>query len=67
VWAAVYVPTLYVLWITGVVERLTVSPDPNVPLWTVWPNVLPAVLFVLAFTLMSADVWRVRNQYAQRA
>jgi hypothetical protein len=67
VWAAVYVPTLYVLWITGVVERLTVSPDPNVPLWTVWPNVLPAVLFVLAFTLMSADVWRVRNHYAQRA
>jgi hypothetical protein len=67
VWAAVYVPTFYVLWITGVVERLTVSPDANVPLWTVWPNVLPAVLFVLAFTLMSADVWRVRNHYAQRA
>jgi len=66
-WAAVYVPGLFVLWITGVVGHLSVSPDPDVPLWTVWPNVLPAVLFVLAFALMCADLWRVRNDYAYRA
>jgi hypothetical protein len=67
VWGAVYVPGLFVLWITGVVGHLSVSPDSDVPLWTVWPNVLPAVLFVLAFALMCADLWRVRNDYAYRA
>jgi hypothetical protein len=66
-WAAVYVPSFFVLWITGVVEHLSVSRDPNVPLWTVWPNVLPAVLFVLAFALMCGDLWRVRDDYAYRA
>jgi hypothetical protein len=63
-WVAVYAPTFYVLWITGVVDRLAVSPDPNVPLWTVWPNVLPGVLFVLAFALMCVDLLRVRKAYA---
>ena len=52
-WAAVYVPTLIVIWVAGVVNGLTVSPDSNVALWTVWPNVLPAILYVLAF---AADV-----------
>ena len=42
-WLAVYVPTFIVIWVTGVVERLSVSPNSDVPLWTVWPNVLPAV------------------------
>jgi hypothetical protein len=56
-WCAVYVPTLIVIWVTGVVDGLAVSPDSNVPLWTVWPNVLPAVLFMLAFGLMSVDLW----------
>jgi hypothetical protein len=66
-WAAVYAPSFFVLWITGVVSHMSVSPDPSVPLWTVWPNVLPAVLFVLAFALMCADLWRARNDYAYRA
>jgi hypothetical protein len=56
VWAAVYIPTLIVIWVTGVVEGLAVSPDSNVPLWTVWPNVLPAVLFMVAFALMCVDL-----------
>jgi hypothetical protein len=56
-WAAVYVPTFIVIWVTGIVQGLSVSPDSNVPLWTVWPNVLPALLFVLAFGLVCADVW----------
>ena len=59
-WAAIYVPTFYVLWVAGVVDRLAVSPDPNVPLWTVWPNALPAVLFVLAFTLLCIDLSGLR-------
>jgi hypothetical protein len=59
-WAAVYIPTFFVLWVSGIVDRLAVSPDPNVPLWTVWPNVLPAVLFLSAFTLLCIDVSGVR-------
>ena len=63
-WLAVYVPTLIVIWVTGVVQGLAVSPDSNVPLWTVWPNVLPAVLFVLALALMLVDL---RNAERARA
>jgi hypothetical protein len=61
---AIYVPTLIVIWVTGVVEGLAVSADSNVPLWTVWPNVLPAVLFMLAFGLMSIDVWNSQRAHA---
>jgi hypothetical protein len=61
---AIYVPTLIVIWVTGIVEGLAVSPDSNVPLWTVWPNVLPAVLFMLAFGLMSVDVWNGQRAHA---
>ncbi len=61
---ALYVPTLIVVWVTGVLEGLSVSPDSNVPLWTVWPNILPALLFMLAFGLMCLDVFTVRD--AQR-
>jgi hypothetical protein len=59
-WAAIYIPTFFVLWVAGVVDRLAVSPDANVPLWTVWPNVLPAVLFLLAFALLCIDLSGVR-------
>jgi Glycosyltransferase family 87 len=62
-WIAVYAPTFIVVWVTGVVEGLTVSPDSNVPLWTVWPNVLPAVLFITAFGLMSVDLWTTQRAY----
>jgi len=60
IWAAIYVPTFFVLWVAGVVDRLAVSPDPNVPLWTVWPNIVPAVLFLLAFALLCLDLSGVR-------
>jgi hypothetical protein len=63
IWLAVYVPTFIVVWVTGIMEGLAVSPDSNVPLWTVWPNVLPAVLFLVAFGLMSVDVWTRERAY----
>jgi len=62
-WLAVYVPTFIVIWVTGIVEGLAVSPNSDVPLWTVWPNVLPAVLFLVAFGLMSVDVWNKQRAY----
>ena len=54
--AAIYVPTLVLLWVAGVVNRLAVSADPDVPLWYVWPEALPAILFLVAFLLMSFDL-----------
>jgi Glycosyltransferase family 87 len=62
-WIAVYALTFIVVWVTGVMQGLSVSSDSNVPLWTVWPNVLPAVLFMLAFGLMSVDVWTTQRAY----
>ncbi len=62
-WLAVYVPTFIVIWVTGIVEGLAVSPNSDVPLWTVWPNVLPAVLFLVAFGLMSVDMWNSQRAY----
>jgi hypothetical protein len=61
-WVSIYVLTFIVVWVTGVGQRLAVSPDANVPLWTVWPDQLPAPLFVLAFALMFVDLWAVRDQ-----
>ena len=54
--AAIYVPTLVLLWVAGVVNRLAVSADPDVPLWYVWPEALPAMLVLVAFLLMSFDL-----------
>jgi hypothetical protein len=56
IWVSIYSFTFIVIWVTGVLERLAVSPDANVPLWTVWPDQLPAPLFVLAFGLMCLDL-----------
>src|SRR5438309_9770012 len=64
--AAIYVPTLVLLWVAGVVNRLAVSADPDVPLWYVWPEALPAMLFLVAFLMMSFDlsgaVWPAGRQ-----
>ncbi len=57
---AVYVPGLFVVWTAGVVNRLAVPPDANVPLWTVWPNVLPAVLFLLTLGLLASNLVDLR-------
>ena len=58
IWVSIYILTFIVIWVTGVLQRLAVSPDANVPLWTVWPDQLPAPLFVLAFGLMCLDLAR---------
>jgi hypothetical protein len=65
-WAAIYIPTFFVLWVAGVVDRFAVSPDPNVPLWTVWPNALPAELFLLAFALLCIDLSGVQMRVQRR-
>jgi hypothetical protein len=67
IWLAIYAPSFFVLWTTGVVHKLAVSADANVPLWTVWPNVLPAVLFALALALMCIDLLGVRLPHRRLA
>jgi hypothetical protein len=59
-WAAVYAPTFFVVWRFVVVDHLAVSPDPNVPLWTVWPGFLPAAMFLVAFGRLCRDLWGLR-------
>jgi hypothetical protein len=63
--ASIYVPTLVLAWVTGVVHRLSVSANTDVPLWYVWPNALPAVLFLVAFALLSLDLVEVRLPLAR--
>jgi hypothetical protein len=64
-WVAVYAPTFIVIWVAVVVQGMAISSDSDVPIWTVWPNVLPAVLFILSLGLMSVDMWTY--QRANRA
>jgi hypothetical protein len=59
---AIYTPTVMVLWVAGVIGGLAISSDPDIPLWIVWPAPLPAMLFLLAFALMSAEVWAARGR-----
>jgi hypothetical protein len=61
---AIYTPTVMVLWVIGVVGRLSISSNPDIPLWTVWPGPLPSLLFLVSFSLMYADVWAVRAPLA---
>ena len=58
--AAVYTPSLFVLWEIVVVNHFAVSPDPNVPLWTVWPGFLPPAMFLVAFGRLCRDLWNPR-------
>jgi Glycosyltransferase family 87 len=62
--AALYVPTVMIVWTGGVLQRFAVSTDTDVPLWTVWPDELPSLLFITAFVLICRDVWRMQTQPA---
>ena len=59
--ACLYLPTLMLVWVGGVLQRFAVSSDPEQSLWMVWPDALPGLLFVTAFLLICRDVW---NQQA---
>jgi hypothetical protein len=55
--AAFYLPTAILIWVAGAQERLTVSSNVDVPLWTMWPDAFSVILYVTAFLLMCRDVW----------
>jgi Glycosyltransferase family 87 len=57
--AAFYVPTLWLVWLGGVVQHFAVPSDADVSLWYPWPDGVPALLFMAAFALVCRDVWRL--------
>lgn len=57
--AALYVPTVMLMWVGGLLERFSVTADPGVSLWMVWPDAVPALLFVTAFLMIVRDVWNL--------
>jgi hypothetical protein len=57
--AALYVPTVMLIWVGAVVDRFAVPSDPGVSLWMVWPDALPVLLFVTAFSMICRDVWNL--------
>ena len=59
--AAVYVPTLWLVWVGGVVQSFAVSPNGDVSLWYPWPDGVPALLFMTAFVLVCRDVWPLQQ------
>jgi hypothetical protein len=54
--ASVYVPTLWLVWVSGVVQRFAVPASADVPLWYPWPDGLPVVLFMTAFLLVCREL-----------
>jgi hypothetical protein len=58
--ACLYLPTVMLVWVGGVLQRFAVSSDPEQSLWMVWPDALPGLLFVTAFLLICRDVWNLQ-------
>jgi hypothetical protein len=59
--AAIYLPTLWLVWVGGVLQRFAVTSNTDISLWYPWPDGVPAVLFVTAFLLVCRDVWRLNR------
>jgi hypothetical protein len=59
--ASVYVPTVWLVWVGGVMQRFAVDANADISLWYPWPDGLPALLFVTAFLLVCRDVWRLNH------
>jgi hypothetical protein len=59
--ATVYLPTLWLVWVGGVVQRFAVQSNADISLWYPWPDGLPALLFMTAFLLVCRDVWRLNR------
>jgi hypothetical protein len=45
------------MWVAVVDQRLAIPTDPEIPLWVVWPDALPSLLFITAFLMMCRDLW----------
>jgi len=58
--AALYLPTFILLWTAAIVRHFVVPSNIDVQLWYVWPSEQPAILFALAFALMTFDLSGVR-------
>jgi hypothetical protein len=58
--AFLYVPTVMLVWVGGVLQHFAVLSDPEASLWMVWPDALPGLLFVTAFLMLYRDVWNIR-------
>ena len=58
--ACLYLPTLLLSWAGAVQQRFAVSADPEMQLWSAWPDALPMLLFITAFLMVFHDVWLER-------
>jgi hypothetical protein len=56
-----YVPTVVLMWVGGVVERFAVSSATEVSLWYPWPDGVPALLFITAFVMVYRDILRLEK------
>ncbi len=59
--ASIYVPTVWLVWVGGVLQRFAVQSNADISLWYPWPDGLPALLFMTAFFLVCRDVWRLNR------
>jgi hypothetical protein len=59
--ASIYVPTIWLMWVGGVVQHFAVQSNSDISLWYPWPDGLPALLFMTAFLLVCRDVWRLNR------
>jgi hypothetical protein len=59
--AAIYLPTLWLVWVGGVLQRFAVTTNIDSSLWYPWPDGVPALLFMTAFLLVCRDVWRLNR------
>ncbi len=59
--ASIYVPTVWVVWVGGVVQRFAVQSNADISLWYPWPDGVTALLFMTAFLLVCRDVWRLNR------
>jgi len=58
---AIYFPTLWLVWVGGVLQRFAVTSNTDNSLWYPWPDGVPALLFMTAFLLVCRDVWRLNR------
>jgi hypothetical protein len=55
--AAMYLPTVLLVWQGGIIEHFAVSSG-EASLWYAWPDGVPVLLFIAAFLLVCRDLWR---------